>query len=165
MRNEVGDVTSSEWTYIRKVYFNNYLVLLLWIFSLLNFLYFSWDYNIIPSDTLNITSLYWMDDTETVTHFELTQYAKQTQLSQIFDERHTNWKLANQEHSGSYVQNINHRQTLYSGKKWMSRDITWRCWWWSSVQNTADISKRHHGKRIWLSISPPPQTWVNVMGK
>lgn len=57
-----------------------------------------------------------MDDTETVTHFELTQYAKQTQLSQIFDERHTNWKLANQEHSGSYVQNINHRQTLYSEK-------------------------------------------------
>lgn len=57
-----------------------------------------------------------MDDTETITHFELTQYAKQTQLSQIFDERHTNWNLARQEHSESYVQNINYGQTFYSEK-------------------------------------------------
>lgn len=57
-----------------------------------------------------------MDDTETIAHFELTQYAKQTQLSQIFDERHTNWNLARQEHSESYVQNTNHGQTFYSEK-------------------------------------------------
>lgn len=28
-----------------------------------------------------------MDDTETINHFELTQYANQPQLSQIFDEK------------------------------------------------------------------------------
>ena len=108
MRNEVVDVTLHEWTYIRKVYFNNCLVLLPGFFCLPNFLYFSWDYNIIPTDTLNITSLYWMDDTETINHFELTQYANQPQLSQIFDERHTNWNLARQERSGNYALNINH---------------------------------------------------------